>query len=302
MQLRRSIPFGFLCVVMLSALVACGTGGESTVQKTDPPPRQAGMMQAGGVELHYEAVGTGDAVLLLHGGGLDGRMWDPQMESLGRRHRIVRCDLPGHGKSPVPPNSFCHGEVLHDLLNDLGVERAHVVGLSGGAIAGLHLAIEHPEMVRTLVLVAPGLEGWDWSQEFIDRMVTMITAAHEQGPEVAAEMWLTDPCMVPAMERPELRDRLRQLHFDNAHTWSATIKALPLHPAANDLLPQVEIPTLIIVGDRDVEDVRAISERLSEGLPDSRMILLPGVGHMLNLEAPQEFDAAVLAFLSQHRN
>ena len=146
-------------------------------------------MQAGGVELHYEAVGTGDALLLLHGGGLDGRTWDPQMESLGRRHRIVRCDLPGHGKSPVPPDSFCHGDVLHDLLSNLDIERAHVVGLSGGAIAGLHLAIEHPEMVRSLVLVAPGLEGWEWSQPWIDRMVAMITAAHEQGPAVAAEMF-----------------------------------------------------------------------------------------------------------------
>jgi pimeloyl-ACP methyl ester carboxylesterase len=214
---------------------------------------------------------------------------------------VIRYDAPGHGRSPVPDRSYSEQEVLRDLLRALGVERADLVGLSLGGRTLADFAVQDPEMVRSLVLVAPGLNGWAWSEEMLERLTRIARTARAEGPEAAAELWLADPYMVPAMEHPELRDRVRRLHLENAHTWIVALPTRVEEPLAIERLAGISAPTLILVGDRDVPDIQGIAEKLAAEIPGARKVVLPGVGHMVNLEAPTRFDEEVLGFLAQGR-
>jgi pimeloyl-ACP methyl ester carboxylesterase len=104
-------------------------------------------------DLFFESVGEGEAVVFLHGFGLDSRMWDPQFEVLQSTFRVIRYDFRGFGRSSLPPhNGYAHEDDLNALLSDLGSAPAHVVGLSMGGMMALRFAVAYPQSVRSLVL------------------------------------------------------------------------------------------------------------------------------------------------------
>lgn len=111
----------------------------------------------GGNELWYEEAGDGPALVLIHEGVADSTMWDDHVDELARSHRVIRSDLPGCGRSPLPPGPFSHVRDLAALLDVLGVDRASVVGVSVGGRIALEFALVHPGLVDALVLVAPGI-------------------------------------------------------------------------------------------------------------------------------------------------
>ena len=114
--------------------------------------------------MHYEVKGSGPAVVLLHQGIVDSRVWEPQWESFGERYRLLRCDLAGFGRSPIESVPLCHAQYAAALLDDLGISGAGLVGGSLGGRIALEIAVARPELVGALVLVAAGLPGVDWSQ------------------------------------------------------------------------------------------------------------------------------------------
>jgi pimeloyl-ACP methyl ester carboxylesterase len=126
-------------------------------------------------------------------------------------------------------------------------------------------------------------------------------AAQEGGGEAAAELWLEDPYMVPAMEHPDLAPRIRQLVLENAREWlSNPLLAKRLTPPAAKRLAEIRVPTLVVVGDRDVPDMQKVADQLAAEVRGARKVVIPGAGHIVNLERPAEFDRAVLGFLAEH--
>ena len=123
-----------------------------------------GFAEVEGGRLYYEVAGDGDPVALIHGFGLDARMWDAQAEALADRYRVIRYDARGFGRSSVPAaEPFSHAGDLRALLRRLDVAPAHVVGLSMGGRIALNLALLDPAAVRSLTLVDAALDGFDWS-------------------------------------------------------------------------------------------------------------------------------------------
>src|SRR6266508_3963747 len=117
------------------------------------------------MRLHYDDVGSGPAIVLVHAGIADSRMWDEQVAAFSDAFRVVRYDIAGYGRSPLRGGPFSHWRDLVALLDELGIEQAALVGNSFGGRIALDVAIAAPERVSALVLVAPGLGGWDWSAE-----------------------------------------------------------------------------------------------------------------------------------------
>jgi pimeloyl-ACP methyl ester carboxylesterase len=130
---------------------ACAPGARPSAPAVSP---DTGRVAVEGGALYYESRGSGPAVVLLHGGGLDLSSWDPQVGPLSRAFRVIRYDARGHGRSTRPTGPFSMVEDVRRVLDHLGVQRAHLVGLSMGAGAAFNFAARHPERVETLTLVS----------------------------------------------------------------------------------------------------------------------------------------------------
>lgn len=258
-----------------------------------------GFADVNGTRLYYESVGTGHPLVLVHGFSLDTRMWDDQVEASSERYRVIQYDVRGYGKSSVPGTAgYYHADDLKGLLDFLGIEQAHVVGLSMGAAIVTEFALAYPEMVSALVASDPVLWGYSWSPEFEATMARIWGAGRAEGIEAARSMWLNDPLFAPAMETPEVASRLREIveSYSGWH-WNHDDPGLLPDPPAAGRLEEITAPTLALVGERDLADYRAIASTLARRIPGARKVVLQGAGHMSNMEKPQAFNNAVLTFL-----
>src|SRR5712691_3775284 len=144
---------GLFLVLMLGFFVL---GGEMAVAKEK---EHAGIAYVNGTSLYYELAGKGPAVVLVHGGLVDSRLWDDQMKAFSKSYHVVRYDLRGFGRSRAATDPFSHIEDLRAVLDFLKIERATVIGLSLGGIIAADFTLEYPERVERLVLVGAGLRG-----------------------------------------------------------------------------------------------------------------------------------------------
>jgi len=256
--------------------------------------------EVNGTRLHYQAAGEGYPVVLVHGLGLDMRMWDSQFETLADRYRAIRYDLRGFGKSAPQKTDerFRHPEDLRALLDYLEVSKAHVIGLSlGGAIA-LQYAVLYPDGLRSLVLVDSALDGFEWSEEFDASFTAIEKRAVQAGPSAGNRMWLEHALFVPACEQSDCRTKLTQMVGEySGWTWVNKSPARGIRPPSAERLSEIHVPALLIVGERDLPDFQNIAERLATGIRGARKVVMKGVGHMSNMENPAEFNSIVLSFL-----
>jgi 3-oxoadipate enol-lactonase len=256
----------------------------------------SGFAEVNGGKIYYETSGAGPAVVLIHGGQLDSRMWDEQFVLFAAHYRVIRYDVRGFGKSPAPTKAYADEEDLFDLLHFLKVDKATIVGLSLGGRIAIDFALAHPEKVRAIIPVAPGLSGFSFSPD-TDFWASLEAAQAGDGEKVA-DLWLKSGYMAPAMGNPKIAPRIRQLSVENAHQFMDNfLFARRLKPPAIERLPQIHAPTLVIVGNRDVNDIHEIAGLLYARIPGAKEIVIAGAGHMVNMEKPEEFNRVVLEFL-----
>ena len=244
-------------------------------------------------DLHHEVSGSGPAVVLVHSGVTDSRMWDEQVALLAPRFTVARYDLRGFGESPFDPGVFSNLDDLRGLFDELGIERAALVGNSLGGRIALEFALEHSERVTRLVLVAAGLRDHDWSENvrrFGQEEEALLGRGDLDGVvELNLRMWAL----------PEVRERVRPMQR-RAVELQAGVEAAerPLQPPASHRLGDVSAPTLVIDGDRDVHDFRELADRFAREIPGARLEVIAGAGHLPSLERPDEFNRLLLDFLA----
>jgi pimeloyl-ACP methyl ester carboxylesterase len=261
--------------------------------------RRSGFAPIDGTALAYEVAGAGDPVVLLHGFSLDRRMWDDQVDALARAHCVVRYDLRGFGESAAGDASYTHADDLGALLDRLNLTRVALVGLSLGGGAAINFTVLHPERVRALVVVDPSLGGFRWSAEFTAAQASVRNAARTAGVDAARDEWLSFPMFAAAMRNPAVAPRLRAIvHGYSGHHWLNVDRGRPFTPPAIERLAEILAPTLVIVGELDIPDFRAIADTLERSIPGAQKVVLPGAGHMTNMEAPVSFNDVVLDFLA----
>jgi 3-oxoadipate enol-lactonase len=263
----------------------------------------SGFAKVAGAPIFYEVAGAGHPLLLLHAGVADSRMWDDQWAAFTQHYRVIRCDLPGFGQSSMPDRAFALHEIVAGLLSTLGVERAHVVGVSWGGRVALDFTLVHPEKVARLVLVCPAVGGEESSEE-VQRFGEEEEALLESGDLAAAtelnlRMWVDGPHRTPDQVDPSVRERVRAMQH-HAFTIPEPEGAamIRLDPPAIGRLAEVQAPTLVVVGDLDVEEKVAMAAWLAAEIPGARQLVIPGTAHMVTMERPAEFNRAALDFLS----
>lgn len=259
-----------------------------------------GLAAVNGTSLYYESAGEGMPVVFVHGLCLDTRMWDDQFEAAAEHFRAIRYDVRGFGKSSRPDGRpFRHADDLRALLAYLDLPQANVVGLSMGGRIALHHALLYPEATRSLVLVDSALDGYDWSDEWVASLDAISECAQREGPAAANAMWLHHELFASARDRASCAARLAQIVGDDSGwNWVNESYAQGIVPPGGSRLHEVAAQTLVIVGERDLDDFQRISERLGDEIRSASKAVIVGAGHMSNMEEPEKFNGLLFDFLA----
>ena len=257
-----------------------------------------------GVALNAVVEGEGEAVVLLHGHTLDLRVWDDVAARLvAEGYRVVRYDQRGHGRSASPPSEYRYGDHAADLAavqDACSASPAHLVGLSKGGGIVLELALRAPERVRSLTLVGPLVPDVRLSEPMVDSFRALARAIRSGGPAAAAgAVWMAHPLLAPAAERPGVRGLLEaMLGSYPAGEYLAASRDEPDRTwTVPERLGEITAPTLVVRGDGEVDDFRAMADLVSSGVPGARMEIVPHSGHLVPLEEPEALSAVLLEFL-----
>ncbi|KRF36794.1 3-oxoadipate enol-lactonase [Nocardioides sp. Soil805] len=251
------------------------------------------------VAVHHVVTGPEDApvVVLSNSLGSTMSMWDAQADDLARHFRVVRYDTRGHGDSPVPPGPYDIDDLADDvvgLLDTLGVERAHVVGLSLGGMTGMRLAARNPERVDRLVVLCTGAHltpssGWH------DRAATVREQGSASVAEAVVARWFTAPYLEA---HPDVRAASEALVADTpAEGYASCCEVI----AAMDLradLAKITAPTLAIAGADDPATPPPHLEAIAEGVHDGRLLVVPDSAHLANAEQPGTITPAIIEHLA----
>jgi 3-oxoadipate enol-lactonase len=248
--------------------------------------------------LYYETSGDGAAIVFIHAFSVDLRMWDRQAAAFSDDFKVIRYDLRGHGKSEASAQPYSGYEDLRDLLDELGIDAATLVGLSAGSELAINFALAYPDRVNGLVLAAPGLGGY--AVPPLPWTAPVFEAAARGDAEGAAKLWAETPIMALRSNRAASAT-VTSLVMQNDRLWTLRRTERPLSPPAVGRLAEIRCPVLVLVGDQDLAHIRDIADVLDRDIPRSRRLDVPGAGHIVNLDTPELFNQAVAAFLMETR-
>ena len=257
---------------------------------------------ANGISMNYtlEGPANGPSVTLSHSLATDLSMWEPQMKALTARYRVLRYDTRGHGGTDAPAGAYSLGPLADDaraLLQALGSERTHWIGLSMGGMIGQTLALASPGLFQSLVLAdtssrIPAEARPLWA----DRIKQAETQGMEPLVEPTIGRWFTAPFRESRKDvvdpvRAMIRNTKPQGYAGCCHA----IAALDL----TDKLPAIKLPTLVVVGEEDQGTPVAASQAIQAKIAGSQLHILKSAAHLANMEQPEAFNAALTSFLSR---
>lgn len=257
-----------------------------------------GFVSSGDRQIYYEEQGTGQPLVLIHGGGLTHLMWQNFAASASAKYRIIALDSRGHGHSTNPGDQFSYVSMADDvveLINQLKLQKPILVGYSDGGIIALTLAARHPELLRAIIVCGADSNVAD-SKHYFDGMETFFLT-RSQGQISDAELDRL------AQLQPDMVRRFAKIHRD----WRLLLKAAwpmwttpyVIPPA---MLARIDLPTLIVVGDRDEFFSVESATRLYRALPKSELGIVPDGTHTLFRDKHGLFEDLVLNFVQRQQS
>jgi 3-oxoadipate enol-lactonase len=259
-------------------------------------------IQANGIQLYYELAGPAEAPVVMLSNSLGTRleMWDPQMQALAERYRVLRYDSRGHGRSDAPDGPYTIDMLADDaigLLDALDIERAHFCGLSKGGMVGQMLGARHCDRLISLALCStachmPARELWN----------ERIRLASEQGMAALVdgviERWFTEAFRrEPTVELERVQRMFLETPPHGYAGCCAAIRDMDLRA----LITGIRVPTLVIVGEDDPATPPERAEEIHSRIPGARLEVVPNAAHLLNIEQDVVFDALLMSLLDRHR-
>jgi pimeloyl-ACP methyl ester carboxylesterase len=255
------------------------------------------VLRADGLEIAYQRVGAGPLLVLAHGAAEDGRIWQPQLDSLSDEFTVVAWDEPGSGQSSDLPGDFGladYADCLAALIKALDMGPAHVGGLSWGGAVALELYRRHPGLVASLILTDT-YAGWKGSlpedevRARVAGALEMLRAPDDEFDPTLPGLYAAGP---PAEFVPLLEEMAAGVRAGSLRSQLLVMAETDLR----DVLPRIDVPTLLIWGALDARSPLAVARQFETLIPDTKLVVLPSCGHVSNLERPQEFNNAVREF------
>jgi pimeloyl-ACP methyl ester carboxylesterase len=284
----------FLALLFLSA---CQGGGVT--------PQKEGIIPVGASGVYYCVYGTGEPVLLLHGGFLDHHMWDQQIKALSaENYQVIALDLPGHGRSTDSDSTLLIQDYLKAVLDSLSLEKVSLVGFALGGTSATDFTLAYPERVKKLLLVSAAAIGYEQaypvdplSNSYLPAMSGALRAKDDS---LAAAVFTTYWCD-GTRDSTDIAPLVRSYVYSTAlrsvkdHGWRAWARFA--QPPAFTRLAALRVPVRIVYGEKDLPLIRDVAHVLVKRIPGATSIEMEGVGHMLNMEVPAAFNHLLLTFL-----
>jgi 3-oxoadipate enol-lactonase len=262
-----------------------------------------GTLETNGARIHYEVEGSGAPVVFIHAGVANLRMWDGQAAALRDSCRVIRYDTRGYGRTETEAVEFSNRADVAALLEHLGEESAHVVGLSRGGIIALDFALEFPQRVRSLVVAAGGIGGYESPAEAAPETWEVPEKLWEAKDWSALADWETaywadGPGQAPDRV-PEVHERVHSWILENYRAEKEEGTPQPLDPPAVGRIAGMRTPLLVMLGTLDDSGTSDAMRHLARTVPGARLEELEAA-HMINLEHPDRFNALLREFLAAH--
>jgi pimeloyl-ACP methyl ester carboxylesterase len=263
---------------------------------------KTGFLEVGNASLYYEETGSGSPLVMIHGGLLNGRSWDLQVDAFAGDYRVVRYDARHHGRSRSEPGEFSNFEDLRAVLDGLGIEKALMVGLSLGGRTAIDFAITYPERVTALILVSPGASGFELHSAAFAQHSQEFVRSFQEGIDAGIEYflrWTVDgPTRSSSAVDASVRDKVRKMALDWVVKQSPQNVLKEIEPPAIGRFNAILAPTLVVVGEVDQPYYRELADMVVTNAQNAEVAVIPASAHMVNMEAPQAFNDAVRTFLA----
>lgn len=277
-------------------------------QSNYPAALKTGKVDVGGAQLYYEEMGEGDPVIFVHGHSLNHTMWDGQLFEFAKHYRAIRYDIRGYGYSSpqTETEQFTHVEDLVQLMDGLGIEKAHIVGLSLGGFIGADMLGWFPDRMLSAVLASGNVRPWPKPSVPMDAEEAAqrdkeIAELKKKGIDVMKREWFNGLMRSGGTQK----ERMRKPLWEMIYQWDAW---QPLHKevrviAGGDAYDKLkenrpELPVLILEGNSEHNRYSELPEMLNY-LPNGFVEVMDDAGHMLNMERPEEFNEIVLTFIER---
>jgi pimeloyl-ACP methyl ester carboxylesterase len=256
---------------------------------------------AKGLEIAYERVGVGPPLVLVHGAAEDGRVWQPQLAALADEFTVVVWDEPGAGRSSDVPADFGladYANCLAALIEAVALGPAHVAGLSWGGTVVQELYRRHPRLVATLILIDT-YAGWKGSLPE-EELRARVAGAREMLAAPSGEFDPTLPGLFAGEPPAEFVPLLAEIAAAVRPESLRTQVLVMAEADQRDLLPRIAVPTLLIWGELDARSPLSVARQFEHTIPDTQLVVIPGSGHVSNLDQPGPFNEAVREFCRAH--
>lgn len=259
-------------------------------------------------KLYYETKGAGPAVVFVHAGIADSRMWDDQWDLFAERYQVVRYDTRGYGQTIGSDVSYSNRADLRAIMDHLGIDKAALIGCSRGGQISADTTVESPERVWALVTVGGGISGdipgIDWDSlpriemdafEEAERLIE--TGDWDAVAEAEAHAWVEGFYRTPDQVSKPMRDKVKAMLLQSYTHRDEGGQPIVLDPPGSGRLDEISCPVLITYGDVDETATRLIGDYLAANIPGAQKYIFANSAHVPNMEHSEEFNRVVLAFL-----
>lgn len=262
-------------------------------------------LEVGDAQIHYKVSGKGQEMIMVHGGYLDLDMWQPQVKVFQKNKKVIRFSDVGHGKSRSTNPQIYGYEIIEGLSQATEKDPAVLLGLSWGAMLCVDYALKYPSKVDKLILVSPGLSGWNYFKDSVAaknnelRQIAIDNDDINQAARLFHQNWVVGPRRdSSALESGFYNKSLEMITTNMKAHWKEDWSQLDSIPAISRL-EQITVPTYIIIGDQDAKDIKLIAAAYDEKVPQSTKIAIENAAHLLTMEKPEKFNSILRQILSE---
>lgn len=247
--------------------------------------------------LYYEVHGSGRPVVLIHSGAMDSRDWNFITPKLAKIFKVIIYDVRGAGRSPVPEAPIDHVGDLRQLLAELNIDEAVLIGHSLGGQIAVDFSLTYPSIVSKLVLIAPGLSGYQFSPEYAELEKQAAKALPDVNKMI--DLTLSEPSWsIPPGEAYDLLREMMRHNIQKTFEWK-TYETVSLPPALGRL-DEIQAEALLLIGENESKDLFRIAELYNQ-IPKIKVVRIPGANHIITLTHPDDICEHILHDLSLHK-